>query len=220
MAIAFDTSASTAYVGGTSHSMSYTCTGSNLVLFAGIFAGHVGVTNDCTGVTYNGVSMTKIAESRDTGSGSQGAWQSLWYLLNPATGSNTLAASFSNSDGSIIGGASYTGVKQSGMPDASNTNTGTLPLTTSVTTVADNCWTILTVRPVGTCSAGTGSTQRENQGAGGYAIFDSNGVIHPAGSTSMGVNGSVASAIVMASFAPAVAATVNAGPLLMASLVL
>ena len=53
-----------------------------------------GVTN----VTYNGVGLTKVTgASQEVAFGGRFGDLQLWYLINPASGSNTLAFSFSSS---------------------------------------------------------------------------------------------------------------------------
>lgn len=68
----------------------------------------------------------------------------MYYLINPSTGANNIVASTSISQTLIFQNTSYTGVKQSAQPDASNTSayTTTTSQSTSVTTIADNCWTV------------------------------------------------------------------------------
>jgi hypothetical protein len=129
--IAHDTST---YGGDGVASFSHTCTGSNLLLI-------VAVNNpnqDITGVTYNGVAMTQ--QLAPTGAGNL----AVYSLLNPATGSNTVAATGMGGSSSVmIIAASYTGVKQTAFPDSKNNDTTNLtPRTLSTTVVASNCWLI------------------------------------------------------------------------------
>lgn len=139
-------------------------------------------------------------------------WLYLYALVNPASGANNVVISVSPSSVIYGASASYTGVAQTGMPDAFTTNnnggTGTTSLTVSLTTIADNCWTILigTKSTGGAISAGTGSTKRTtaSDDASGFGLFDSNTPITPAASTSMSISWATSSeaAAVMASFAP------------------
>lgn len=206
MAIAIDASTDSGGSVGTSITWSHTCTGSNLILWVGITEN----TSDTdTGITYNSVAMTlvdKIAVPSER-------WVYLYYLLNPATGAHSITANNSVSTFMRGFGVSYTGVRQSGVPDAKNTNSASSvsSLTTSVTTVADNCWTILVGKnsTADAVTAGTGSHLIKTSTSQGIAIFDSNADITPAGSKSMQVltSGTQNIGVVMASFAPAVAAT-------------
>lgn len=136
MAIAFDTST----IGGSgTASYSHTCTGTNLALFVAIDD----VNANVTGVTYNGVSMTLLNSVARTST--FGSTVYIYYLLSPATGSNTVSISKTSGTAYTSIAASYTGVSQSGMPDSSNTgstiNDGG-PATVSTTVVASDCWLI------------------------------------------------------------------------------
>jgi hypothetical protein len=202
MAIAFDAVSESWTNSGTSLTWSHTCSGSDRILWVSVMTLS---TRTVTGVTYNGVSLTSLTRS----SGSQP--MQLWYLIAPATGANNIVVSI-NSTASFIytSAASYTGVNQSSQPDAQNTNntTGT-SITTTLTTVADNSWSILGARndATGITSAGTNSTQRASGSVGTVQLYDSNAPKTPAGSFSMTVtnSSSAATTTAMASFSPAVA---------------
>lgn len=175
-----------------SRTYSYTCgSGSNRLL---VVAVNGDANSDLiTGVTYAGVSMTLI-DKQTAGSGER--WQYLFYLLSPATGANNVVISASGTCDSIgSGAADYSGVSASGQPDATTKHSTAVSgntFTTSVATVADNAWTILgdisynsNIPP----TAGTGLTRRTFQASfGSWSIFDSGGVVHPAGSYSMTTN--------------------------------
>lgn len=206
MAIAFDTSTSYFSNSGTSHSWSHTTSGTDRILWVNVMNSS-GVS--ISSVTYNGVGMTNAVNS--------GASQrnTLFYLVNPASGSNTVTVTLASSSYCYTNSASYTGAEQSGQPDATNgQNSSTATLTTSVTTTDDNCWTVLGARQAstGNTSAGTGTTQREAH-AGYTQFYDSNAAITPAGSTSLQTTQSASGTTghAMASFSPApeAAATEN-----------
>lgn len=186
MSIAFDNSADLGIAAG-SLTASYTNGGS--VLLVGV-VGDVGADN-VSGVTYNGVSMTLLDKDN---TGNRCAYT--FILNNPATGSHNVVVSTS---GSFIaaGALSYTAAKTSGQPDNHNeSNQGvTNSATTSLTTVANNCWVTLFSAgytanlPPG---AGAGSTVRSVDGTfGTWGWFDSNGPISPAASYSMTATRSV-----------------------------
>lgn len=204
MAIALDAAVNGGLgIGVTSLTWSHTCTGSDRILFVGAFGDFA--TDAITGATYAGAAMTLVDKRQITGD----RWVYLFYRIAPATGANNVVVSANASI--AIGGdsASYTGAKQSGQPDASATNVAgaATSITTSVTTIADNCWTILLAKNNGggDPSAGTGSTRRAFGNEMG--IFDSNAAITPAGAYSMQVTANSSNwAAVMASFAPATAA--------------
>lgn len=200
MAIAFDSSAS--YISGanaTTHSWNHTCTGSDLILWVNVMNSNAISVN---GVTYNGVSMNQSAQSTD----SQRC--TLFYLINPSTGTNTVQVTMASSGFCYTNSASYTGVKQTGQPEATtvtNSAAGTT-LTCTLTTVTANSWTVMGVRnaSAGDTTASTGSFQRAS-GAGATQFYDSNGVIATPSSYSMSVTASVGSSAyngVMAAMAP------------------
>lgn len=202
MPIALDTSSASTLKSGVTTSWSHTCTGSNLALLIGFFGD---TTDIVTGVTYGGISLTLIDKKQVPGD----RFIYLYGLLNPATGSNSVVVTASGSifmDGIA---ASYTGVKQSGLPDAETTASASSAnsLTTSLTTATDLAWTVLFSKTSGgDPTAGTGATVRQHEN--GVGFFDSNGTITPAGPTSMQVTGSnVNFATVMAAIAPAITAT-------------
>lgn len=208
MAIAFDIATNVTSTGSsTTHTYAHTCTGSDRILFASIATLNDAGNDTVTGVTYNGVAMTRINTARTTGF----AWRGyLYYLIAPATGSNNIVATKTGTTGQMYGSsASYTGALQSGVPDASNTaDTSGSPATVSVTTVADNCWAVLTGGNVDAeFAASTNSTKRNTGNPA--TLFDSNANISPAGSFSMTLTyaGTRQYELLMASFAPSVAVT-------------
>ena len=201
MAIAFD-SASSAGAGTTSITVSHTCTGSNLVLFAGVKIYNGANPGDkLSTVTYNGVSMTQLTKIAQN----SGTEFYLYGLLSPSTGANNLIATPVSSVTEIdIFGISYTGVLQSGLPDAINSaNSPTSPNTISVTTVKDNCWLVgyFCSDNGSAVAAGTGTTQRANITYAGMSC-DSNGAKTPAGSYSLQATGTTTTTGIVASFAP------------------
>ena len=131
-------------------------------------------------VTYNGVAMTQLG----TDKAYTGGQASLWYLLAPSSGSNTVSFDWSGSIGntSVFRSISYTGVSQSSFPDASRSfsGSGTSTGNQSLSTVSDNCWEfiMLAMDPaVGGVSSWTNATTRGNSNKLGSA--DTNGAITP-----------------------------------------
>lgn len=136
----------------------------------------------------------------------------LYMLLNPDPGVH----SFTNASG-LVGATdvsyslvAYNGVRLINEPDNSTVNNAvTTSLTTTLTTVTDKCWTILAAADFSqnnALGAGAGTTSRAGFNTNNFSgLFDSNGTITPAGSTSLIVtsvsNDSLGT--VMASFAPA-----------------
>lgn len=201
MAIAFDTAVDGGTTGSFPATWSHTCSGSNRMLF--VFVSYIN-TGTISGITYNGVALTKIG-SQNVG-GASGATD-LWYLVNPSSGSNTVSVSGSGSGTNGFASSSYTGVVQASPIDSSITKTQTIAtFNITTTTIANNCWTISAITAGNNLSAGTGTVIRTI--AGGVAasvIVDSNSAITPAGSTSLQVtSSSTPHGAVMASFAPIV----------------
>lgn len=185
-AIAFDATSEAHDTSGTVSSLtfSHTTSGTNRILFVGFFAG---VTDIITGVTYAGTAMTLVNKIQAPG----GRWAYLYRLVAPASGANNIVISASGNTAFGAAGASYTGAAQTGQPDASSTNTtsASTSFTESVTTVANNAWTVLSLRDENgsALTAGGGTTIRQNA-AVGYSFSDSNGPKTPAGSTSLSVS--------------------------------
>lgn len=147
----------------------------------------VGVANtadadNVTGITYNGVAMTRAIAKVGGGNG-EGTF--LYYLANPATGSNNVVISFSGTCTADFGIASYSGVATSSILDGTVGVFGSgNPVTETITTTVDNCWMVAFSGLQRGSTASTNSTQRSGVSGGGN-LFDSNGAITPAGSFSM-----------------------------------
>lgn len=201
MAIAHDTS--TAHDPGTvasGTSFSHTCTGSNRLLLVGVQSA---VRSDLA-VTYNGVSMTKLASYEGTTVNNY-----MFGLLAPASGSNSVAITWTGADQTVrVVASSYTGVLQSGFPDATKkteTTTGE-SLTGTITTVADNCWSAVWAFQLdGTAiTASTNVTNRQTIDT--FDLFgDSNAAISPAGNFDQTVTWTTSSSLnrmIQVSFAP------------------
>lgn len=177
MAIAFDASSASTTTEGTPLSWSHTCTGSNRFLLVALYSADGGALSDWT-VTYNGVSMAYI-NSRESG-----GTVALYGLTAPATGSNTISATAGT--GSAVGRAvSYTGVLQTGQPEA---NAVASSSTLTVTTASNYAWVVGLWGGSGSFTAGTDTTIR-TQGSsnlgGQFALGDSDGFKSPAGSYSV-----------------------------------
>lgn len=214
MSIAFDSAISTRVTSSTSLTFA-----ASHVLGSGSRRAVIVATDDdnfsdtVTGVTYNGVAMTQFPTVSPIGDNGSNHKMTLWYLLEaslPTAGTYTVTATRNSSTSAdlYISAISYFDVLGSGFPDNS-TNlaqaSGSTSITTSLTTAHDNCWTLCVTRARGgSLSASTGSTQRGSIIGTAWGLFDSNGVIHPAGSTSMTQNGSSGQSIttIMISFTP------------------
>lgn len=131
MAIALDTSTN----GGTNSGIgalnyNHTVTGSNTVLLVGVYDSS---SDGITGATYNSVAMTQLVKVA-VGSGEV----YIYGLLNPTTGTNQVHITQIAVDTIYAASTSFTGVKQSGLPDATASSTGTGNRSTSITTIAAN----------------------------------------------------------------------------------
>lgn len=182
MAIAFDAASSDSSDNSTSITIAHTCAGSNRILI--VFSQQEQVTS-CS-FTYNGIAMTEFPTISPLLSAAARELR-MFYLVAPATGTHDIVGTKGGGSGAWgVQAASYTGVNQSSIPDASSTHiqASGATMTSSVTTVLANCWLLVGARAdSGSLAASTGSTLRgsitENAG-----IFDSNGPVS-AGSNSM-----------------------------------
>jgi lysophospholipase L1-like esterase len=174
-------------VTGTTLTVAHTIgAGSNRLLVTSVFGDAADVV---TGATYNGVAMTLVDKVNSNPGVDR--WLYCFVLENPASGSHNIVVTASTSITMGASSASYSGVVQIGQPEASahNSDPNAAGLTTSVTTLTDNAWTVLcTISTGGHPAAGTNSTKRGDDNFGGVgisAIFDSNGAISPPASHSM-----------------------------------
>lgn len=195
MAIALDTISEANSVSSWSH----TCTGTNLVLIVGVKS--VGTV---TGVTYNSVAMTEIA---GVAVGALTERVSMWYLANPTTGSNTIALTGGSTY--TTRAASYTGAKQTGIPDAFNTqtqNNTTVTCASTITVIDTGCWMVSFMRNEGdTSSYSAGPVTTRRGSVSSIAYFDSNGTVSTGSNTATftATSGSYNWGLVVASIAPA-----------------
>ncbi len=193
--LSFDNAQDLGNNGGTTNSQSgsYTATGTNLIGLVLILGDQITGSDDISSVTWGGVSCSLLRAYGPVLTGSD-RFMYVYYILSPATGSQTIAVTAASTHYLIVGAASYAGARQSAQPDNTTTNvsgsTGDTTLTTSLTTVANNSWTF--VFESGFTSgntppaAGTNSTRRTFGAAfGNWGFFDSNGPVTPAGSFSM-----------------------------------
>lgn len=203
MAIAYDNSTNRAQVNSSSLTYSHTVgVGDDRILFVSVLSY---LTDNITGVTYGGTSMTQVGKVR---SGSSGRWIYLYMLVAPATGANNVVISASGTTYISSQASSYTGASQTSQPNVSttNSNASTNSLTTSVTTTEDNCWLVMAGVGYGDeLKAGTGTTERQGD-VSGSSIFDSNGAKSPAGSYSLVAesnnNSNIQIGVVLAGFYP------------------
>ena len=182
-----------------------TVSGSDTIGFCVAYGGDTA--DVVTGITWGGSAMTFIAKILTNNN----HYSYLYYILNPSSGA-TVEITYSGGSHFMSGGTIYyTGAKQSGQPDASTTTvvTGTA-VTSTVTTVADNCWLVSAIA----CDSGTAATAGADTiirtGTGiSWDIFDSNasrGIGSNSINATLPINDGNA---ITASFSPAVAAGVS-----------
>ena len=134
MAISLDTVTTKDAGNVSSTTLSHTCTGASmLVVCVGADSGA-----SPTGVTYNGVSMTK--EATQTGIDT-----TIWTLANPTAGANNISVTFAASHYFGIVGISLIGTETTSYTDGTPaTGTGsTNNAQLSVTTVSANSWLVM-----------------------------------------------------------------------------
>lgn len=173
MAIAFDTSADGGNVTAASLTWSHTCgSGSNRALTVGLFGGS---TDYITGVTYAGVSMTRLGAILNS---SDGRFCYFYGLLSPSTGVNNVVASASSSN--VIAGqsSSYSGVGAfETAVTASSGATGEFDFPISVTTAVANCWLVASFRAASPIASTANSGVLRQSSTDGLAIGDSNAAL-------------------------------------------
>ena len=154
-------------------------------------------TDKVTGVTDNATSLTDAGYYIGNTSPVDGALKT-YYGFAPAQGTHNIVMSASASCILYATAATYTGVEQSGFPDASGTgnplnDSGAVTTFQATTTTANNnAWAVLVGVPSqsGSATAGLNTTIRQQQ-SGALYYADSNGPVSPAGS--IGLNWSTAS---------------------------
>lgn len=169
----------------TSLTIAHTCTGSNLILLVGVLVTTT-ETDVITGVTYNSIAMTRVTTHGLVVNAGLGSSMYFYYLIAPSTGANNIVITASASHTLRGVSTSYTGVRQASQPDAANSGTADVAntITTSVTTVANNCWTVsISYNDSDFPAASTGLTERTQSSI--FGIGDSNAAITPAGAYAM-----------------------------------
>lgn len=190
---------------GSSITFNHTCAGSNRLLIVAVTTDN---TRSVSGITYNGTALTNIDVQTNVGATRR---VEMWGLIAPATGTNSIVVTLSGVPGSFASAtsASYTGVKQTGLPDAkakSNAN-GTSTFSQALTTVANSCWLVEASSAAGvTATASAGTTERVTVNSKESMILDSNGAktLGTASYTqTFTTNTNTDTAMIIASIAPA-----------------
>lgn len=176
MAINYDTGSQHFAGSGTSDSFTLTLSGSATILYCFIMCDGTGIPSAAP--TWNGVSMTALSDNPIT----QGTFKQYgYYLYNPATGLNTLSASYNNSSGGkYLAAHSYTGSATTGVPNvgsglASSTTTVT---SSSVTITNTGGWRVCSyLADGGGVTSGSGNTLRGSVLNTAWGVFDTNGIV-------------------------------------------
>lgn len=159
-----------------------------------------------TGITYAGIPLAQLGMAWHSGSRAN-----LWYLLAPATGANNIVITATAGTLFRVYAASYSGVSQTGFPDASVLDTtsnaaGGDPgiYTTNITTIADNAWIIEIASMGGSWNGTGGNSTIITTVAEGMVCH--RGPVTPGGSTTISTSttysGGNAIASISAAFAP------------------
>jgi hypothetical protein len=207
--ITYDNSKDGGNNGGTTASLTYSYkvgTGANRLLVVNLIGDTSTSADDISSVTYAGTPLTLVKKLQSPSNN----WQYVYYLLNPASGTNNVVITAASSHYLISQAASWFNVKQSAQPEAVTTNTApatNTSITTSLTTVAPGSLVVQGVWSYGHLTAGPGSAQIITDAAlDGAGIFVSGqSPVTPAGNVSMTTisDGTTSSGAIMVSFAPA-----------------
>lgn len=169
MAVAVDAVSSSGGGSASSFSWAHTCSGSDRLLMLGI-AWYDSI-DTISSVTYNSVAMTIVPSS----SKSIGQYTVvLYYLINPASGSNTVAVTFSGGVFDFGGGAvSFTGADQTTPLGTAATASGTSTTPSVAVTSASGEIVLdtLIITHSGTLTVDGSQTQRWNATGGGYTKY-------------------------------------------------
>lgn len=193
--IAFDAATTSTEQTTSPITVNHTTSGANRLLISGVTIQAVGAQPTATGVTYNGVAMTK-ARADQTNNGTVYIETSVWLLHAPATGSNSVSATINWNGGSstsgVVNNVSYTNAQQTSTADAVNglVASGTGSKTFTVTTTASGCWIY-----VAGIARGSGPTLTANQtsrgsgnlGAAATEYEDTNGSQGSPGAKTVGM---------------------------------
>lgn len=176
MAIARITNSTLQNTTGTSLSFSYTvASGSNRVLMVGAFENITGYTaSNITGVTFNGVAMTKLVEYYRTFS--DGFMASIWYLAAPDVTTANIVLSLSVSTDVNAIAANYTDASQTAPTGTAlkqfSSNSAT-DATMNPVSITDNSWAFSVFSNID--GAISDNTNYVGFNSGAFEIGDSNG---------------------------------------------
>jgi len=177
--------------GASSDSVSVTCNGTNrllLVFFALVDAANPADMN-ITAITYAGAALTRYQGRQFAGNDGE---TEVWYLVNPASGANTLSWTFQGAtDDHICVAIPLQNVNQTSPMNTGNGSAGTgTSRSVSVTTTVDRCqlYSLLALSAAATnVAVGSGQTAISSQTQGNVEEMagEKDAVVTPAGAASM-----------------------------------
>jgi hypothetical protein len=183
MALAYGAKTTYSYTtGGTlsSYSFSHTTSGTDRVLLVTIFQNNS--TTDPTAVTYNGVAMTMV-----TSTAYNGASSSIWKLVAPATGANTVAVTLAAASYVHIVASYWTGGNAVQNGTANNTLSPNPSIVIPSASINNICVDFMgSSINAPTCTPNGGQTNIDNNASGGTFTFMTSYKTAGASSTTMG----------------------------------
>jgi hypothetical protein len=197
-------------------SWSHATSTSNTVLIVGAVArASTDANRSVSSVTYNAIPLTRIRQDDEP---VNNVYSSLWYLVNPPSGSYTVTITYAGAVGEAFGAAaSFTGVDLTS-PVAANAGyvqDGGMSASGSIVTPVDNAW-VIDVQYAGAdgaVSLTSGQTARVQQAVAvgrtdDHAVMTTKGPIASAGSVAMSYGYSESSqvALSIAALRPALSA--------------
>lgn len=189
MAVTRDAYSIAGRASGLTRTLSHTCTGSNLLLLAWVEEYGTNTSDNITGVTYNGVAMTRIAFPGVAGGSVLRFY--CYALVAPATGTHNIVATGTISGDQIgIYAVSYANCVQT-TPEVVQTvsQSNSSPLTITLTTVANNAFFVGGVCSDGMTPSANSNCTIINNSTDNFNVFEYNSnPKSPAGSVSMSIN--------------------------------
>jgi len=196
-AISFDAAsrAATTSTGRTSLTWTHTIGGgADRILVVGVAAEDTTTADaNVTSVTYNGVALTAVPNSKITGGGTGIIETQLFYALSaslPAAGTYSVVVTFQGAvDGTSSGAVSLAGVRQAA-PEAAATKvdtSGADAISTSITAATAGDWIVDVVGSgnSGSFTAGSGQTERWDIAASGMTGASSTKALTATGATTL-----------------------------------
>ncbi|MEE9203057.1 MAG: hypothetical protein V3U31_07680 [Dehalococcoidia bacterium] len=149
-----------------SFSFSHTVSGRNTLIVVAVHGDSVG--NTASSASYGGNALTEAVSLTHSGGK---PYVSIWYLVAPPTGSNTVSVTLTAADKFTIAAISFTGVDQTtpidGATSAEGTNNPSLPVSSETNDLVLDAMVSIEAASGG---VGSGQTQRWNEELGGPGV--------------------------------------------------